>query len=219
MSVQAMSWVFDYSESEGNARLVLLAIANHFGKKEDSFPSAWLIGKEARASRATVTRALRELVDLGELEIISGIGRKANSYLLPKFLKQRAQFEPTKDSVVGSRENRSRLTPPSVVGSNDESYPNTNLNTNQRDELAPQIGAELPLAQVTGTAQPKPQKRQSSNKTWPSRQPYRRENVQEVAKGGAGESRAAASRRAIEAACRPGGVAEKALRAAKEGGY
>lgn len=213
MSIQAMSWVFDYSKSEGNARLVLLAIANHFGKKEDSFPSVWLIGKEAKASKATVTRAIRELVELGELEVRSGVGRKSNSYSLPKFLKQRAQFEPTQIAVEGSEESRSGITSMPVVGSNEESYPNTNQDLEPKSE-----------PQITRTCEDcgKPLDRNPDNlmahcefagkhpnrkkvKSWPKRSPFtwKVSHVEEKRKRSTGEERAASVRESAKILTRP----------------
>lgn len=70
----------------------------------------------------------------------------------------------------------------------------------QVGDPAPQPGAALPLAQVFGHAQPKPEKRQSKNKTWPSRQRFQKERpyVQEVPTRSKGEERAARTARALE---------------------
>lgn len=87
MSVQALSWVFDHSRSEGNARLVLLSIANHTDRQgAESWPSSETIARESRCSPRTVFRALRELKGLGELDWVSGGGRKTpNYYWMPLF--------------------------------------------------------------------------------------------------------------------------------------
>lgn len=72
MSIQAMAWVFDRSQAEGSDRLVLLAIANHCDSHWCCFPSVEQIATEARVSRSTVTRSVRSLVLLGELEVSTG---------------------------------------------------------------------------------------------------------------------------------------------------
>lgn len=76
MSIQAMAWVLEFSESVGTDRLVLLAIANHADiDAASAWPSVTRIAAEARVDRATVFRALRRLEELGELEVTRGGGR------------------------------------------------------------------------------------------------------------------------------------------------
>jgi hypothetical protein len=84
MSVQAISWVLEHSRSEGNARLVLISIANHADKfGRGAFPSQQTIGSEARCSTRTVRRATEELRDLGELRWLEhgGRGKRRRSHL------------------------------------------------------------------------------------------------------------------------------------------
>jgi hypothetical protein len=93
MSVKAMSWVWDHSEADGNARLVLLAIAdNAHDDGRDAYPGQQEIARKCRLSVRTVRRAIEELVALGELEIArhagvasrSGEGRRTHRYTLSK---------------------------------------------------------------------------------------------------------------------------------------
>lgn len=101
LSVQAISWVLDHSESTLGSRLVLIAIANH--AKSDgtgAWPSVRLIAKEARLSRRDVQYCLRDLESIGELETRKGGGRgRSNLYSLPvmaqylrSIQKERAQY-------------------------------------------------------------------------------------------------------------------------------
>lgn len=71
MTVQAMTWVLDHSPSEGSARLVLLALANHAGTDgADAYPSVETLRREARLkSRRTVQTALRALETAGAIEV------------------------------------------------------------------------------------------------------------------------------------------------------
>lgn len=90
MSVQAMSWVFDFSESRLGARLVLLAIANHVSNDTgESWPSIETISKEARVDETNVRRNIAELVRLGELEVESGGRgpRDTNTYRMTAFME------------------------------------------------------------------------------------------------------------------------------------
>lgn len=91
MSVQAMSWVLDHSESTLAARLVLLSIANHADSEgRNAFPSQATIGREARVSERTVRRCVDELVAIGELAVkhhrgMFGRGGRTNYYEMPAF--------------------------------------------------------------------------------------------------------------------------------------
>lgn len=83
-----MSWVLENSTATGTNHHVLLIIAQRYN--EDAgycFPSLDRIAFEAgRISRRTAQRAVRELVELGELEIVEGGGRhQTNHYKLPKY--------------------------------------------------------------------------------------------------------------------------------------
>lgn len=86
MSVQAISWVFDHSESELAARHVLLSIANHADKfGQNSWPSFPTISQEARVSEKTVQRSIKELMEMGELSVNIGAGpHRSNLYSLCK---------------------------------------------------------------------------------------------------------------------------------------
>lgn len=92
MSVQAMSWVLDHSESELASRLVLLAIANHCDAEgRNSYPAQASIAAEAHVSERTVRRCIDTLVEAGELTVkahqgmTTGRGR-THYYELPKFI-------------------------------------------------------------------------------------------------------------------------------------
>ena len=86
MSIQAVAWVLDSSESEASARLVLLSIANHCDKfGADAFPSMRTIASEARLALSTVQIAIDELERLEEIQVVRG-GSKygTNLYAIPK---------------------------------------------------------------------------------------------------------------------------------------
>ncbi len=73
MSVKAISAVWDYSASSGNALLVLLAIADsadHDGT--NAWPSQGTLATKTRLSRRTVQRKIDDLVTLGELAVVPG---------------------------------------------------------------------------------------------------------------------------------------------------
>lgn len=80
MSIQAVGWVFDFSESTLADRLVLLAIANHCDARGyNSYPSIDHIAGEARVARSTVYRSIDALEELGELVVCRRPGR-SNMY-------------------------------------------------------------------------------------------------------------------------------------------
>lgn len=68
MSVQATSWVWEHSKSEGSARLVLLAIADAANREGmQSFQSAPSLAKMTGLSVRTVWRCIETLEALGEI--------------------------------------------------------------------------------------------------------------------------------------------------------
>ncbi len=76
MSVQAISWVLENSESRLGARLVLISIANHASHDGDSaWPSIATIAAETGLSERQVQYAIPELEALGELRVERGGGR------------------------------------------------------------------------------------------------------------------------------------------------
>ncbi len=85
MSVQATSWVWDHSQAEGNARLVLLAIADGANKQGGrSCQSAKTIGEMCRLSSRSVQRHIALLLESGELVIEGTHGKyHTNIYALP----------------------------------------------------------------------------------------------------------------------------------------
>jgi hypothetical protein len=84
VSIQAIAWVLEHSESELADRLVLLAVANHADAQgRNAWPSAEQIAKEARVHRATVFRSLTRLVEMGELVATARRLGKPSIYQLP----------------------------------------------------------------------------------------------------------------------------------------
>lgn len=77
-----MSWVFKHSESRGNARLVLLAIADRANDDgTDAWPSIRTIAEKARVSERTAIRSVQALEELGELAVERSTGgHRSNSY-------------------------------------------------------------------------------------------------------------------------------------------
>lgn len=77
MSVAVSSWVWEHSQARGNARLVLLAIADCADDTgANAYPSLNTIADKAKVSRRTAIRAIEELVGMGELERHHGAGRR-----------------------------------------------------------------------------------------------------------------------------------------------
>lgn len=68
MGIQVSNAVWQHSKSEGRARLVLLAIADHQGDI-GAWPSIATLARMVNASERSVQRDIQTLVDLGELEV------------------------------------------------------------------------------------------------------------------------------------------------------
>lgn len=88
MSVQAMSWVLDFSEATNGSRLVLFSIANHCDKfGTDAWPKLETLAQEARLSVREVAYAIKTLTEIGELTVEKGAGKIGrNLYSLTKML-------------------------------------------------------------------------------------------------------------------------------------
>lgn len=96
MSVQALSWVFEHSESKGYARLTLLAIANHVSLEtaEWSVPQR-RIAKEAKISAGSVPAQIKALVTLGEIEVVDpGDARRSARYRMTFHSAQEMSAQP-----------------------------------------------------------------------------------------------------------------------------
>jgi hypothetical protein len=81
MSNAALNAVWNRSKSEGTARLVLLSIADRADDKGRAFCGAKDLCQRTNAGRRTVFDALRELRELGELDVLADKGpRGCNRY-------------------------------------------------------------------------------------------------------------------------------------------
>lgn len=71
-----MTWVWEQSKAEGLDRLVLLAIADNANDQGgNAYPSVQTLRLKAKISERTVQRAVRRLVELGELRVRAGAGQ------------------------------------------------------------------------------------------------------------------------------------------------
>jgi hypothetical protein len=74
VSVQAIAWVLDHSESTNTARCVLVSIANHMGGDGSGWVYVDRVCKEANCSLKSYHRAVQWAIDNGELERTSYSG-------------------------------------------------------------------------------------------------------------------------------------------------
>ncbi len=81
-----MSQVFERSNAAGSARLVLLALADNADDAGECWPRIQTLADKTKLSRATVSRMLRKLEELGEVRTEERTGadgrRLANLYLI-----------------------------------------------------------------------------------------------------------------------------------------
>lgn len=76
MSIECVRAVLQFSEQKGNARLLLLAIAEHADKDGVSYPGNECLRAETNMSERQVQRLIAHLADKGEIEILQpGNGR------------------------------------------------------------------------------------------------------------------------------------------------
>jgi hypothetical protein len=74
MSVQAIAWVLDHSQSTNTARCVLIAIANHMGGDGSGWVYVERVCHEANCSLKSYHRAVQWAIDEGELERVQHAG-------------------------------------------------------------------------------------------------------------------------------------------------
>jgi hypothetical protein len=114
MSVQAISWVLEHSESAGAARHVLISIANHadqFG--QNSYPGMRRIAREGNLrSLHSVVDGIAQVEDLGELLVYENAmpvrGGRAHRYEMPLV----PGWEPPPDGVEPRKRSTDRDTSP-----------------------------------------------------------------------------------------------------------
>lgn len=86
MSIKVTNWVWAKSESRNGARLVMLALADRADDLGFAWPSIDDICERAQLSPRAVQKGIAKLVEIGELQVESGGGRRVrNRYrIVPK---------------------------------------------------------------------------------------------------------------------------------------
>mgnify|MGYP001584552424 CR=1 FL=1 len=69
MSIKVMSWVWECSQQQGGALLVLLAIADFADDSGVAYPAIATLAAKARLSEASIHQIIRELIAAGELTV------------------------------------------------------------------------------------------------------------------------------------------------------
>lgn len=89
VSVEATRWVFNDSQSERSARLVLLAIAAHCNDDGWAWPGQEALMQFTRLSKPTLLQAIHELERIGEIATERGGNgpRDTNRYYMKAFME------------------------------------------------------------------------------------------------------------------------------------
>lgn len=85
MGVKTTSKVWEWSESTGTNRLVMLALSDFCDDHDECFPGVARIAKKCRISERTAQRCFRELESIGELEVLEKLGMKTNGGATNRF--------------------------------------------------------------------------------------------------------------------------------------
>ncbi|MEU7033662.1 helix-turn-helix domain-containing protein [Streptomyces sp. NPDC046237] len=115
MSSEAREWVWEHSSSRGNARLVLLSIADRVADEQCiAWASLTSLEERTNASRSTVREALDRLIDDGELEQLDDLSgpQRSTVYRLPLAAQAMAQAarEQEADGTASADEHEAGLT-------------------------------------------------------------------------------------------------------------
>ncbi len=78
--------IWKSQSQKGTPKFVMIAISDHADEKGECFPSLSLISEKTGYSVRHCQRIINALVKKGELEIVSGGGRKSNTYRFPKYM-------------------------------------------------------------------------------------------------------------------------------------
>lgn len=112
MSIQAVAWVLENSESRGTARLVLIALANRANPDHnwECWPAMRGLAKEAGvASTSTVHSALATLVDLAEIKIVSpGDARHPGRYRMTFMQRSVGEHSSVREANAASSPERTQ---------------------------------------------------------------------------------------------------------------
>jgi hypothetical protein len=138
MSVQALGWVLDYSDTTGSDRLVLIALANHVNKNTGSCnPGYDLLAHEARVHRATAIRCVNSLEQEGHITVVRNGGRhKVNEYCIVTDKDEIARLA----AVAGEKQSQSATS--ETVASDDASDATLSLETVASDPETVASGQE-----------------------------------------------------------------------------
>ncbi len=140
MSWEALTWMFDSSDTKANTRLVMISLCKWANPIGDSEPGVPIIAKEANISERSVQRITKRLEKAGDIKILAGQGYhtsngKTNRYQLLDFiqhLKDTGKWELAMTSVGKRTRKRgdSRVTP-SANGVTPKSPPGVTLESPQ----------------------------------------------------------------------------------------
>lgn len=79
MAYEFSARVWDHSKSEGNARLVLLVIADRANEHGECWPSVADLVSRTKACERSVRGCLKELEDMGEISVVKNGGRRGTN--------------------------------------------------------------------------------------------------------------------------------------------
>lgn len=117
MSIQAVAWVLDNSRSRGFPRLVLISLANHADKETgECWPAQRTIAAEAGISAGAVPAALRNLVALGEVEVVKPGGPRTSTIYRLTFSRSGDEHENAQEMSAARGPGVSAARGPGVSG-------------------------------------------------------------------------------------------------------
>lgn len=115
MSVTAMKWVFEHSQTRGSARVLMLALADMANDDGECYPGKANLARKVNVTPQQITRLIQECERLGELKVIPRKGAHGSTHNTTNLYQLTAVCKQVSDRARVARPKRERKPAAPVV--------------------------------------------------------------------------------------------------------
>lgn len=108
MSITAMKWVFEHSQTRGSARVLMLALADMANDDGECYPGKANLARKVNVTPQQITRLIQECERLGELKVIPRKGARGSTHNTTNLYQLTAVCKQVSDSARAARPKRER---------------------------------------------------------------------------------------------------------------